>query len=145
MDIKIGKLKINIRDLIGKINFSPVLKIFNFSGCFNKQQTNNIINGITKHDLFKKEGKNFKTILEACNGDLSKHQVITAFNERENAYKDAKNDSSHNPNDSDYKTFVECAIEFYDFHVKKAKKDNKSDIPYSKRLAEYEQELKKYS
>lgn len=144
MDIKIGKLKINIRDFIGKI--SLVLKFFNIS--VNKNTTNHIINhnnGVTRHDLFKKEGKNFKTILEACNGDLSKHQVITAFNERENAYKDAKNDSSHNPNDSDYKTFVECAIEFYDFHVKKAKKDNKSDIPYSKRLAEYEQELKKYS
>ena len=144
MDIKIGKLKINIRDFIGKI--SLVLKFFNIS--VNKNTTNHIINhnnGVTRHDLFKEKAKNLSAILTAYSADLSNTAVITSFNDCENVYKDAKNDSSYNTNDSDYKTFVESAIEFYDFHVKKAKKDNKSDIPYSKRLAEYKQELKKYS
>ena len=147
MDIKIGKLKINIRDLIGKINFSPVLKCFNISESFNKHETKitNNNNGITKHDLFKEKSRNFSRILTAYRQDLSNTEVINYFNDCENAYKDAKNDSSYNTNDSDYKTFVRSAIAFYGFHVKKAKKDNKSDIPYSKRLAEYEQELKKYS
>ena len=66
--------------------------------------------------------------MTAYRQDLSNTEVINYFNDCENAYKDAKNDSSYNTTDSDYKTFVRSAIAFYGFHVKKAKKDNKSDI-----------------